>query len=46
VGILKGMDATEIAGRALRFVQTGSLQTYTFVFAAGAAVVFYLVLFR
>jgi len=37
---------TEIAGRALRFVQTGSLQTYTFVFAAGAAVVFYLVLFR
>jgi NADH-quinone oxidoreductase subunit L len=38
--------ATEIAGRALRFVQTGSLQTYTFFFATGVAVVFYLVFYR
>jgi NADH-quinone oxidoreductase subunit L len=37
---------TEIAGRALRLVQTGNLSTYTFLFASGVAVVLYLVLFR
>jgi len=37
---------TEIFGRALRLVQTGNLQTYVFLFAAGAALVLYLVLCR
>jgi NADH-quinone oxidoreductase subunit L len=37
---------TEIFGRALRLVQTGNLQTYLFLFAAGAALVLYLVLCR
>ncbi len=36
---------TELLGRALRLVQTGNLQTYTFFFAAGVAVLLYLVLF-
>jgi len=35
---------TEIFGRALRLVQDGSLQTYAFLFAAGVALVLYLVL--
>jgi NADH-quinone oxidoreductase subunit L len=38
--------ATEFIGRALRLVQTGNLQTYTFMFAAGIALVLYLVLLR
>jgi NADH-quinone oxidoreductase subunit L len=35
---------TELAGRALRLVQTGNLQTYTFFFALGVAVVLWYVL--
>jgi NADH-quinone oxidoreductase subunit L len=38
--------ATELCGRALRLVQTGNLQTYTFVLAAGVAVVLYYMLVR
>jgi NADH-quinone oxidoreductase subunit L len=37
---------TELFGRALRLVQTGSIQTYAFLFAAGLAVLLYLVLGR
>ncbi|HEY3857622.1 MAG TPA: NADH-quinone oxidoreductase subunit L [Verrucomicrobiae bacterium] len=37
---------TEFTGRALRLAQTGSLQTYTFFFAAGIAVVLYFMLLR
>ena len=37
---------TEFSGRALRLVQTGNLQTYAFLFAAGIAVVLYFALFR
>jgi NADH-quinone oxidoreductase subunit L len=37
---------TELTGRGLRLFQTGSLQTYTFLFAAGIALVLYLVLLR
>jgi NADH:ubiquinone oxidoreductase subunit 5 (subunit L)/multisubunit Na+/H+ antiporter MnhA subunit len=36
--------STEILGRALRLLQTGNLQTYTFMFAAGIAFVLYLFL--
>jgi NADH-quinone oxidoreductase subunit L len=36
---------TELVGRALRLLQTGSLQTYAFLFALGVALVLYLVLF-
>jgi NADH-quinone oxidoreductase subunit L len=35
---------TELFGRALRLAQTGNLQTYTFLFVLGVAVVLYLVL--
>jgi NADH-quinone oxidoreductase subunit L len=35
---------TELLGRALRLVQTGNLQTYAFLFAAGVALVLYLAL--
>jgi NADH-quinone oxidoreductase subunit L len=35
---------TELAGRALRLVQTGNLQAYAFLFAMGVAVVLFLVL--
>ena len=35
---------TELAGRALRLLQTGNLQTYAFLFALGVAQVLYLVL--
>jgi NADH-quinone oxidoreductase subunit L len=37
---------TELAGRGLRLFQTGNLQTYTFLFAAGIALVLYLMLLR
>ncbi len=38
--IIRGVHgSTELVGRALRLVQTGNLQTYTFMFAAGVAVV-------
>jgi NADH-quinone oxidoreductase subunit L len=35
---------TELAGRALRLLQTGNLQTYAFLFVLGVALVLYLVL--
>jgi len=37
---------TELTGRGLRLLQTGSLQTYTFLFAAGIALVLYFMLLR
>jgi NADH-quinone oxidoreductase subunit L len=36
--------STELFGRALRIVQSGNLQTYTFVFVAGVALVVLLAL--
>jgi NADH-quinone oxidoreductase subunit L len=42
IGFIRG--GTDFAGRGLRLVQTGSLQTYAFLFALGAAFVLYLVL--
>ena len=38
--------ATEFVGRALRLLQTGNLQTYTFLFAAGIALALCLILLR
>ncbi|MGP8199530.1 MAG: NADH-quinone oxidoreductase subunit L [Limisphaerales bacterium] len=37
---------TELTGRGLRLIQTGNLQTYTFLFAAGIALALYLMLLR
>ncbi|MDB6121803.1 MAG: proton-translocating NADH-quinone oxidoreductase, chain [Pedosphaera sp.] len=37
---------TDLVGRALRLLQTGSLQTYAFLLVAGVALVLYLVLLR
>ena len=37
---------TDVLGRALRLLQTGNLQTYTFLFAAGVAIVLLMVLHR
>jgi NADH-quinone oxidoreductase subunit L len=37
---------TELTGRGLRLLQTGNLQTYTFLFAAGIALALYLMLLR
>jgi NADH-quinone oxidoreductase subunit L len=42
LGLVRG--GTDLTGRALRFVQTGNLSTYAFLFAAGVAVVLYFVL--
>jgi len=42
VGLVRG--GTDLAGRALRLLQTGNLQTYAFLFALGVALVLYLVL--
>jgi NADH-quinone oxidoreductase subunit L len=39
-------EGTAICGGALRFVQTGNLQTYAFLFVAGVAVVLWYVLGR
>jgi NADH-quinone oxidoreductase subunit L len=38
--------ATELTGRTLRLAQTGNLQTYALLFAAGIAVVLYFMLLR
>ena len=38
--------STELVGRVLRLVQTGNLQTYAFLLAAGVALVLYIALFR
>ncbi|HOX55529.1 MAG TPA: NADH-quinone oxidoreductase subunit L [Candidatus Paceibacterota bacterium] len=45
VGVRGTHGTTELAGRALRLLQTGNLQTYTFLFALGVALILYLVLF-
>jgi len=44
LGVRGVPGAVEIAGRALRLVQSGSLQTYSFLFAAGAVFAAWLVL--
>jgi NADH-quinone oxidoreductase subunit L len=40
IGLVRG--GTDLTGRALRLVQTGSLQTYAFLFVLGVAVILYL----
>jgi len=42
IGLVRG--GTDLAGRALRLVQTGNLQTYAFLFVLGVAVVLWFVL--
>jgi NADH-quinone oxidoreductase subunit L len=42
IGFIRG--GTDITGRGLRLLQTGNLQTYAFLFAAGVALVLYMVL--
>jgi NADH-quinone oxidoreductase subunit L len=42
IGFLRG--GTDFAGRGLRLLQTGNLQTYTFLFVLGVAVALYFVL--
>ena len=42
VGSVRG--GTNLAGSLLRFLQTGNLQTYVFLFALGVAIVLYLAL--
>jgi len=42
IGAIRG--GTDLSGRALRLVQTGSLQTYAFLFVLGVVLVLYLVL--
>ena len=45
--LVRGVHGTtELVARALRLAQTGNLQTYAFLFAAGVAVLLYLVLFN
>jgi NADH-quinone oxidoreductase subunit L len=44
-GAVRGVHGTtELAGRALRLFQTGSLQTYAFLLVLGVAVVLFFVL--
>jgi NADH-quinone oxidoreductase subunit L len=42
IGLVRG--GTDFAGRALRLVQTGNLQTYAFLFVLGVAAVLWFVL--
>jgi NADH-quinone oxidoreductase subunit L len=45
--MVRGVQGTtELTGRGLRLFQTGNLQTYTFLFAAGIALVLYYMLLR
>ncbi|MDB6109450.1 MAG: Proton-translocating NADH-quinone oxidoreductase, chain, partial [Pedosphaera sp.] len=45
--VVRGSQGTtELVGRALRLLQTGSLQTYAFLLVAGVAVVLYFILVR
>ena len=44
LGVRGATGVTDFAGRALRLVQTGSIQTYTFLFAAGVVIVAFLAL--
>jgi NADH-quinone oxidoreductase subunit L len=44
---IRGLNGTtELTGRVLRLAQTGNLQTYSLLFAAGIALVLYFVLLR
>jgi NADH-quinone oxidoreductase subunit L len=42
IGLVRG--GTDLTGRALRLLQTGSLQTYAFLFVLGVAILLYFVL--
>ena len=42
IGLVRG--GTDLTGRALRLAQTGNLQTYTFLFVLGVALLLYFVL--
>jgi hypothetical protein len=42
IGLVR--DGTSLAGRALRLLQTGNLQTYAFLFALGVALLLWFVL--
>jgi NADH-quinone oxidoreductase subunit L len=42
IGLIRG--GTDLTGRGLRFLQTGNLQTYAFLFVLGVAVALYFVL--
>jgi NADH-quinone oxidoreductase subunit L len=44
IGFIRG--GTDVTGRMLRQLQTGSLQTYAFLFVFGVAVVLYFVLLK
>jgi NADH-quinone oxidoreductase subunit L len=44
--VLAVKGTTELTGRGLRLFQSGNLQDYTFLFAAGMAIVLFLVLLR
>jgi NADH-quinone oxidoreductase subunit L len=44
LGVRGTHGTTELAGRALRLLQNGNLQTYAFLFALGVVLVLYLVL--
>jgi NADH-quinone oxidoreductase subunit L len=44
LGVRGTHGTTELVGRALRLVQTGSIQTYVFLFALGVALILYLAL--
>jgi len=44
LGLIRG--GTDLTGRGLRLFQTGNLQTYTFLFVFGVAVLLYFVLVR
>ena len=45
--VIRGVQGTtDLAGRGLRLLQTGNLQTYTFLFAAGIALALYFMLLR
>ena len=44
IGFVRG--GTDLAGRGLRLVQTGNLQTYAFLFVFGVAVLLYFVLVK
>jgi len=46
LGVRGVSGTTDVFGRALRLLQTGNLQTYTFLFAAGVAIVLLMVLYH
>jgi NADH-quinone oxidoreductase subunit L len=46
IGIGSVRGGTDLAGRALRLLQTGNIQTYAFLFVLGVAVLLYFVLLK